>query len=540
MIMSPTAPGIDDEWNFTGASTSWEAVAKDTDDTSYISTTTVGQKSNFFCGDGQAPIIGRIMAVTLHYRVRQTSAGVGSVDFTISQGVTPRLAGNVPLSGTTWTEGEIRVREDWTTTTRFTGTDVTDLGVGVEAMGIPPVADIQVSKLWLAIEYIDFLMFYDPYSGLTPDAVTGPRGMGTIGAEPASITGSNYLQVLNTTPADFRMYYYFDLSTKAMRQDYITETEIRCTLSNPETLANELMMVYPGAVESTGSIRFQSVRILGVEYLGLIEYPFADPFDPSEYIALEPFSALGRDLHLRLKIDRDSNPSTYGKVEVFEDYSEEPIISKWFEQFATTPKTWLTIGAFGPAIYGASQNETTMELDYSGWKHYKKRGETFRSWTGWAFGNNRVHANGGDPEIVKPITITPPGVVAGQSQYACELRVEDLDLPCSITNNSVTPDVAPISYKVDVIYKMDIAATEGELTVQRLSDLYYWDETGSSWIPTLTTVTMPNQLTRTTLAAMTGINVTSPDDRFLVSVHRKTAIGPSYKIFVYKVHLVEE
>jgi len=537
--MSPIGPGVDNAWSVAGAPTPWQAVAQASDDSSYVFGTVVGSKSDFQCGDAQAPLIGRVMAVTLHYRIMQTSSGSASVALKIMQGATPHLVGSVVLSGTLWTEGTIRIREDWVTATRFTGTELTDLGVGLELTGAT-TGEVRTSKLWLAIEFVDAAMFYDPYDGVLPDIVTGPRQMVTLGTSVASIV-SNYLQIAPGTSADYRAYFSVDPTTVEYRHDYITETEIRCTLVNSATLTNEAMFLHSAVQENTGlrSVFLYSVRIAGSEYLGLAS-DTSDPFNISAYADIKPFSALGRDLHVRLKIDRDNTPSTYGKVEVFINYATTPTLSAWFESFVSGPAIWTLGNTFGTVRPGTSLNTTEARIDHTSFKHYKKRGETFKAWKGWDFGANSIRGNTMDLDIVKPRLIEPPGVMVGQSQHACELDVQTPPLPCSAANSSVTPEVIPISYKVDVIYKMDVAGKEGELRVQRLSDLYFWDETAGAWDPAPQAVTLANQLTRTQVAVMTGITVTAPNDRFFVTVDRKTAVGAPYKIFIYKVHLVEE
>ena len=535
-ILTTTAPGAQDQWALAGAPTSWEAVGRGSGDTSYIAATAAASLSDFFCGSASYPMPGFVTAVTLHYRMRQTIPGAGSVDVKIVQGGTPHTVGTVVLSGTTWTNGEVRVREDWVSGNRFAADEIADLGVGVESVVVPATGALQVSELWLAVEYWNGHMYYDPYWGVTPDLVTGPRMVTTAGTQPASITGSNYLRIDDTSAVDFRGYYHTLAEPLPYRQDYITEWELRCTLSNLAAADPEVFALLGGGIDGLSNFNLSAARFGGALKLGLYSPVSGGAIDPLNYPTLEPFDFDSKDIHIRIRTDRDSNPSTYGKVQVFVDYADIPLLETDFYHFPPGAPAFSTVALFGTI---SITTQVRMDVDYAGWRTFKKRGDTFRSWKNWDFGANSVIGNTTDADIVKPVEINPPGVMVGQSQHACALDVVDVTELCEVMNDSFTPDVGP-TYKVDVIYKMDIAATEGELVVQRGSDLYYWDEGGGVWDPSFQSVTLPNQLVRTQFAAMTGINVTSPDQQLLVTVRRKTTAGPAYKIFVYKVHLDEE
>lgn len=536
-ILSTTAPGAQDQWAFTGAATSWEAVGYASGDSSYIVTGTATEKSDFFCGSAAQPLPNRVMAVTLHYRIRQTVPGAGTADVKIVQSGTPHTVASVALVGTAWMAGQVRIREDWTSLVRFVNADVGNLGVGVEATAVPASGELQVSELWLAVEYLDTHLLYDPFWGVTPDAVTGPRNFITAGGEPATITGSNYLRIDDTSAVDHRAYLNGFTEPLPYRQGYVTEWELRCTLSNLDVADPAAFAVLGVNIDGLAIVGLGAVRFGGDLQLGLRSAPLGGPLDPGAYLAMEPFNFDGHDLHVRMKIDRDDNPSTYGKVEVFLDYNDTPIMNPLFYDFSPGAPVLGSVAAFGTEQ--GAPHVCRMDVDYAGWRTYKKRGGTFHSWKSWDFGANSVVGDTTDADIVKPVEINPPGVQVGQSNHACLLDVADVAEPCELRNESFAPDVGP-TYKIDVVYKMDIAATEGELVVQRGSDLHYWDEGGGVWDPSFQSVTLSNQLTRTRLAAMTGINVTAPDQQLLVTVSRKTTAGPAYKIFVYKVHLVEE
>jgi hypothetical protein len=338
----------------------------------------------------------------------------------------------------------------------------------------------------------------------------------------------------DTSITDWRAYIHLEPAPLALRQGYITEYETRFTLSNLDA-ADPAAFAFPYAmVDGIRTVLLYAVRFGGVLQLGIIGGT-AGIADPTQYLALVPFDFDGRDTHLRIKIDRDDNPSTYGKIQVFVDYAETPLLEELYYDVVSPGAS-----GYAPAVFGTEEDWTArFDLDYASWTVYKKRGDAFRGWADWNFSTNEIVASTTDPDIVKPVEIVPPGITVGQSEHACLLDVQAPVELCEVKNDSFAPAVGP-TYKIDVIYKMDIAATEGELVVQRSSDLYYWDETGGVWDPNFQSVTLPNQLTRTRLAAMTGINVTVPDQQLLVTVARKTTAGSAYKIFVYKVHLVEE
>lgn len=535
-IIQTSGPGSSDQWNFVGAATSWEAVLRDSDDSSYITSNTAAQVSDFFCGAGYAPVGGRIMAVTMHYRMRGTTPG-GSVDVAIMQSGTPRSVGTVNLPGTSWVEGSVRIREDWTSTTRFTSPDVASLGVEVTVNTVPASGALEVSKLWLEVEVVDHLNFYDPYDGVLPDAIVGPKVWIPSGTQPVSITGNNYLRFDDSSLSDEAIFYRTDPQVP-WRSDYITEYEGRLTFSNLGAGATEEFGVLGAINDGLANAIILFVRLSGTLYIGIHSGQTGPYTDPANYIDLQPFDFDGRDFHARVVFDRDQTPVSYGKIEVFIDYNDTPIVSAFFYDAPPSPSIpFSLVDAFGSTTDGTCY----LDVDYVAIRHYKKIGQTFKAWQEWDFGTNGIAANLTDLDIVKPVTINPPGIQAGQSRYALELDVQDTPMLCEAFQIDTLPDPAPQTYKIDVDYKMDQAAVEGELVVQRTSDLWYWDETGGSWSSSYSSVTLVNSTTRNRFAAMTGINVTDVAvDAIQVTVKAKTATPPAYKILVYKVFLDKE
>ena len=536
LIVPTSAPGTVDNWSLSAsASSSWEAVRYGSGDDSFIYTATAGITSDFYCGSGWAPVGGRITAVTLHYRMRVSAATTANVNAIITQNSVQHVVGApVVLTNTTWQDGEIRVREDWTSGVRFTLAEVGALGAGLSVAVAPGAGNIEVSQLWLEVEYIDSMSCYDPFDGALPDAIVGPLDWLPVGTAPTAISVDKYLEITDISATSYKSYLKIITPLTQMRQDYVTEIETRAVIIDSVPSASIHAIMLCGMVDVDADVIVTAVRFSGTYYLGISgSY---NPANPANYVQLEPFPYNGNDVHIRLVLDRDSDPSTYGRVKVFVNYADTPLLDAKTSDFPNTT-------APNPIIGFGTRNDaqSIVKIDYLSWRHYKKRGNTFRHWNDWNFGGNVVSSESADTEIVRKITISPPGVTAGQSRNACVLDVLDPPALCEIFQHEQLLESAPTTYKIDIDYKMDIAATEAELVVQRSSDLWYWDEAGSTWQSTFQAVTMPNQLTRTRLAAMTGINVVSvDDDEIIVTVRRKTAVLPAYKILIYRVHLVKE
>jgi len=537
LIVPTSAPGTVDNWSLSAsASSSWEAVRYGSGDDSFIYTATAGITSDFYCGSGWAPVGGRITAVTLHYRMRVSAATTANVNAIITQNSVQHVVGApVVLTNTTWQDGEIRVREDWTSGVRFTLAEVGALGAGLSMAVAPGAGNIEVSQLWLEVEYIDSMSCYDPFDGALPDAIVGPLNWITLGTAPTVISPDNYLVITDASTTASKAYIHAlpDMSQQ-FTPEYISEVETRFTLTDLSTTPDSYLATIFIILGSRASVAVGAAKIGGNYYLTYTDPNFSS-FPPT-YTKTEMFPYNGEDVHLRIVTDRDSTPETYGHTQVFVNYSETPLLdietAELVKMVVVAPLFLVNTNTFSEAVFA---------IDYMAWRHYKKRGNTFRHWNDWNFGDNVVSSESADTEIVRKITISPPGVTAGQSRNACVLDVLDPPALCEIFQHEQLLESAPTTYKIDIDYKMDIAATEAELVVQRSSDLWYWDEAGSTWQSTFQAVTMPNQLTRTRLAAMTGINVVSvDDDEIIVTVRRKTAVLPAYKILIYRVHLVKE
>jgi len=533
-VIPPSSNGTTVQWDLFGAGTEWEAVLRDSSDSSFIQTATFGALSEFNCGAGYQPVSGRIMAVTLHYRMRAINAGSGAVvDVQITRSGAPYTAGTVPLPTSNWVEGKIRLREDWLTSQRFTIDGVADLGIAVEVATAPTSGAVQVSQLWLAVEYVEGPYIYDPYSGLEPDGITGPLGWVKGGAAPTSITGDNYLRVDNYSP-NF-LVYGKPLPTAQFAPRYITEVETGIRISN----VNPTDQILGIAVldEVPRPVQLVALQVGGVQYLALTNN-FVVSSDLSQWPAVAAFNYEDEELQLHLKIDRDDLSGALGRVDVYVNYAETPLLSCSYYDFPEgSPLGGLAMGFGNPDV------NCRYEFDYFAYHWYLKRGDTFSGWKDSEFGGNEITADSSDADIVKPVEINPPGVLAGQSAYACFLDVQDTTEDCETTQTYLVPSAAPQTYKIDLDYKQD--TTTGfvvDVVVQRLPDLYYWDDVGKAWDPSYQSVSAPVSTTRSRASMVTGLSVPSVDNTLLITV-KTTVVGPSpasHTAWIYKVYLDEE
>ncbi len=530
-----TSDGTHTDWAVNGIADGWEAVLKGSPDSTFVSSAANGQESTFNCGVGWRPTPGRIMALTVHYRMRQTGAVGATIEMYITQGGTDRSAGNVVIAPaqTDWLEGVVRVREDWTTTQRFSLTDVDALGVGVHMVAAPASGQIEVSQLWVEVEYIDTFYVYDPFDGVLPDAVTGPLQWSTSGTQPVAITGANYLEINDTSAADFRTYLYRELNgVKGFNSSFIVEMETRVIVTDLSAAPSVSLAYLLDMSDDYTWFTVIAAKFNGVYHLCVNGALTPLPTSPADCIASAPFDFNGKDTHVRIRVDRDVYPDTYGKTQLFVDYATTPLLE------VDTADLPPNVATFPRSIMGTTDvGECDLALDYISWKAYKKRGDVFSGWASYDFSTNEIHEDSADTDVAQLQTIDPPGVTVGQSNYACRFDVNDSNELCRLYQ--VLTLKAATNYKIDIDHKMDIGGVDGELVIQRLPDLYFWDETGSNWSATPDSVDLTNTITRDRVAVMTGINLAAAG-QVVVSVQAKITAAAVHKIWIYKVYLVEE
>jgi len=537
-LLNASSNGTTTDWLVVGSSTSWEAVLNTSDDSSYLESSTLNDLSELNCGAGYQPIGGRIMAVSIHYRMRAVNASSGAqVDIILQRGGSSHLADTVALPSANWVDGTVRVREDWTTSARFTIDGVADLGAAVKLSTAPSSGSVRVSRLWLEVEYVYGPYLYDPYDGVLPDAITGPLNWNTLGTQPASITG-NYLRIDDTSSTDTRLYAHQVSSPVKYSPDYITEIETRINLTNIGGPSSAGIYMISGYFEETAVPAVVCTRVGGVQYIGL-SATFLDPADLNNFYDIAQFEFENKDLHFRIVIDRDDTVGSVGKVSVYLDYADDPILSAGFYSIGST-----TVTTSGPTFGSTFQatGQVRADIDYFAFRSYRKRGDTFSSWKDWTFGDNQITVDSTDSGIVKPVEL-PPGVIAGQSQYACVLEMNDPADLCQTYQVFPLPEATPQTYKLDLDHKQDVSSGANiELLLQRFPDLYYWDDVGKVWSSTEQAIVAPIQTSRTRSPLVTNLSVPSLENILLITI-RTVITAPlvgSVKGWIYKVYLARE
>jgi hypothetical protein len=535
----PIEPGLASEWGFLGENP-WEAVNPDSDDSTYITTDSVGNVTNLACGSGWAPYYGKILGISIGIRARQTtgSVGDGQIALSVTQDGTPHTiatwSSTLSWAGTVF---HFR-RESWSSVERLTRDDVYKLNVQVESSGVPTGGSVQISQLWLEIEYADTPYVYDPYDNLTPDDISGPLEWGA-GGDPTRgfITPQKFLRIDDNDVTDFLIYGREIVDgAAAFNQDYVTEFETRLAMTNPSSVPTS-MLFETLFRDDNRVVTLAYFKNADRYYLGLGSEG-STPSDLSTWRAYDNIQVHGGSLQrLFVRINRDEDPARRGAVDLYLNADlETPALSALYHTFAApavpTGTTSLHFGSPQP-----DAGLIRIDVDYVTWRTFKRDGGLYRSWEEMVPGTNRIRTDKTDPEVVPIFVLNPPGIRAGQSEQACVLEVNDPTQLCEISQKRQM-ETGPATYTVEVDYKMDIAGVEGEVLVQRLPDLYYWD--GATWTDSESAVTLSNQTDRTRFSAMTGIDFSTAGWDLLITVRRKTSAGPPYKILVYKVFLDEE
>lgn len=114
-----TADTATADWTVYWKPTGYEAVVRGSGDTYYIGSSTLGHASAFDCGDGPAPFLGFVAAVTLHFRYSVTDT-TGAPRFTVNLyrgGVSIATYSVAPTIS--WQYGERRLTVDPVSGVRF-------------------------------------------------------------------------------------------------------------------------------------------------------------------------------------------------------------------------------------------------------------------------------------------------------------------------------------------------------------------------------------------------------------------------------------
>jgi hypothetical protein len=534
-ILPTTANSLVSDWTVVGSS-GWEAVLRNSADNIFVTSSTLADKSTFNCGSGTIPISGRVMAVSFHYRMRQTVAGAGAVvDLLMLRNDIEEAAaaGSVALTTDQFVEGVVRLREDPVTTNRFTPPGTALLGVGVEVGTAPSSGAVEVSQLWVEVEFVDSPVYYDPYDGNLPDAVPGDLLWTKLGTQPTTLV-SDFLNIDDTDTTDTALFYQTE---NELEPSHITEIETRHTLNSIPVSANKFVYGI-GRTDGTREVSAVVSILSGTLSLGLAGSN-VDLDDPANYLATAAATDLvGRDIHLRLRIDRDDDAMTRGKVQLFVDYDETPLLEAFYNTFPTVSPPAIVLFGSGGAF--PNSDNTDIDIDYFSWQDLNKRDNNFGGWKDFANSTNVVVADTLDADIVQPISISPPGITAGQSTACLFLDINDDTAICEVSQLVNIP--TSVLYKLDLDYKSSDANTLARVSLQRTSDFFYWNNGTSLWQAAASSVTVAFSATRTRASVLTSIDALTAPDVYKVTIDYDPVGGPlgPREVRVYKVFLKEE
>jgi hypothetical protein len=154
---------------------------------------------------------------------------------------------------------------------------------------------------------------------------------------------------------------------------------------------------------------------------------------------------------------------------------------------------------------------------------------------------NAVVANATDGFIVKKQTMTSGpylGIEYGQSNYCCELQVNDPTKLCSVKQYYTVPG-AGLLYYLKMEYRHTVFGAESEVLLFRTSDMWSWDDSIPAWSPVQAPITMPNSMVRTSDTYIISNDADTVAGDTLLLVIRNKAGSPATSIMLYFVNLVE-
>ncbi|KKM84337.1 hypothetical protein LCGC14_1300180 [marine sediment metagenome] len=527
--LDTTANGVNQDWAVQFSSTAYEAVLRESADTTYIQSATLNHRSDFDCGNGPHPELGFVSAVTVHYRVQATSIA-GAPDMLIDvlragAALTPGTT-VTPAVASTWVNGEYRIDVDPISGVRFVPSELDDLGIMVQVSTAPTSGYLRVSHLWLEVEWTLSPEFYDPvYHAALPSAITGQMDWNTAGTQATVLVGDQ-LRLTDSSAVDYRSYTRTILPYGA---NYVTEVSTRFNLTGSTVGFNYRAALVDDTVMAVELCCFTDAA--GDPYVGLTTNG-RDHDDPDEYFATYAVDWTDSH-HYRLLIDRELDAGDSFGVQVFVDYADTPaMVVNYYKFDGTTGSTELTFGTGSAALL---TGQTVAFIDFIDWWHYRKSGSNWRHWHAAEEATNTVTVNSSDVNIVQPITITPPGITAGQSQFCCTLNVTDLTDECSIRTYFAVPSGLG-TYDLSLDYRIDTFAEDALLLVQRTSDFSYWNNGGSAWQAASTSVAVPYAATRTHTTFMTAIQTAVPDN-LIITIRNDVGAAAAHTVYVYKVDL---
>lgn len=513
------------DWTINFSPPGWEAVLRGSGDTFYISSSTLNDASMFACGNTSVPELGIVSGLSIHFRHRATAVGGGQVQLGLFRAGAP-IAGSAGITPTTdWTDSVFRVAADPVTAARFLSAGLDALGVAVITSVAPTAGELQVSEMWLEVEWTLSPERYDPLtSAALPDAILGDMTWNTNGVQFAAIV-ANQLQITDASAVDWRAYWRAMLE---YGEPYVTEIATRLiittAMAGPAFIFR--IVLVDDATHQIDLCAF--IDAAGDEYIGLATGA-ADRSDPAAYLATYQVDWTA-DHHYRVVIDRDDDLDNSQNVQVLIDYDPTPVME--VNYFLCTGSTGSAEIQFGSGSAALPVAQSVADIDFLDWWHYKKVAN-WRYWYPTGIAANEVQVNATDTSIVTPITITPPGITTGQSNTCCVLDVDDLTDECLVRTYFSVPDEFG-TYNVAVDYRMATAAEDAVLVVQRTSDHYYWNNGGAAWQAAAASVTLTTSATRTRVTAMTDIQTPTPDN-LIITVRNDVGAGAAHEVYIYKV-----
>lgn len=531
-LLNPRGAGAFSDWSVVGASSGWEALQKGSSDSSYIAASALASASYFDCGDGRWPISGFVAGLFVRVRIRRTASSTGgAVNLLVIQNGIARSAGFVtpPNSDTSWVDREIFLRVDWSTGLRFTQADLLNLGVGVNITGTPSSGGFQISQLYLELEQVSSLYYYDPFSGLTPEAIVGERECVVLGAQPASITIDHYLEIVDSDIGDLLFYVGPPLQLP-LDSRWVSEIETRVRVDSVGATPDSAVCVVGGCLDETSQVLVNLLLIGGVPHIGICP-AFLSWDDPTSYVALAPFDFVGQVHHFKLTFDRFADPADLGLVQVWIDHAETPILEV---PFVAIPTTAVPPGIYG-VLFGTSfTGISTISIDYITWRNYKRQGYSFQDWIEEDQANNLIYADADDSQICKLVEVAP-GIKAGQSNVACKLEAVPSAALCQVY--TIYPNYeAPVAYDLNLTFRATGPDPVVAVFIQRVSDLFYWNNGTALWQIGASSVSLSPNIDRTIAAAGSGITTAGPNG-LIITIRALTSILAVTHVWLYHVQL---
>ena len=500
-LLLTTADGTSQVWGAYGGLPACQAVLPTSSDLTGIFTATATATSSFVTESGRAPARGFIGALVAHCRLRlvDPAAVGGTVDLLVLQNAVEHVVATI-VPTTSWITTEVRIRADWTSGIRFTGIDLNTLEVGVRLTGVPTLGGIEVSQLWLSVETIDSERYYDPFCGGLPTAVVGPLAWSTSGAAPVALTADPYLRLTDASAVTNRQFQYSDDVPKRLRSEYSVEFETRIVLKTAPPV--DSCFYYIGGYDDLIKNVDVSLFKVGAVYYVCLS---GDPLDHNVFstflaTAALPGDIVNQSIHFRIVVDRGDDPTNLGQVSVYVNYATTPLVQAPYVYFPNGGPFWYF---FGTPTFG----QCVMDIDYVGLKTYKRVGVKFAAWDELDLDVNYILPDNTDADRCPLVTLPPSNLVAGQSNYACKLVVGNKFEYCRLSQWWYDRFGAPTSYELAVDYKTSIAIGNAlKVSIQRVPDLFYWNNGTSAWQAAASSVLLPSSNVRVRTVACTAIS----------------------------------